>query len=63
MSPVVDLIAGAVVGLVRGISDLTTREQVTAAIIAGLKPSPPANVAKDYAAAKQRVLADEDEVL
>jgi hypothetical protein len=60
VSPVVDLIAGAVVGLVRGISDLTTREQVTAAIIAGLKASPPANVAQDYAAAKKQALGGDD---
>lgn len=62
MSPVVDLIAGAVVGLVRGISDLTTREQVTEAIITGLKASPPANVAADYAEAKKRALSDADEL-
>jgi hypothetical protein len=63
VSPVVDLIAGAVVGLVRGISDLTTREQVTEKIIAGLKASPPASVASDYAEAKKRALSDADEVL
>lgn len=56
MSPIVDIIAGAALGLVRGISDLETREQVTAKILEGLKPSPPANVAADYAEERAKVL-------
>jgi len=56
VSPIVDLISGAVIGLVRGISDLETREQVTARILAELKPSPPASVAADYAAEREKIL-------
>ena len=49
MNPIALFAAQAVAAIVNAITDATTREQAVEAIIAALKPSPPAGVAQSYA--------------